>query len=212
MYDALQIAQYVVNQSIRGNRSITNLKLQKLLYYIQAAFLERYGEVCYKNKITKRRHGAIVEEVYEEYRKYIDEPIKESKGVFIRLGVTIGTNVLTMEKIEYKEECLLKEHRELIDEILDSYATSDPWEMVEKMLEETPVIDTEEGAEITAEKIRWYYRKNPEKIYGEEIYKIKRGRLMRVIQKYKKGITKKLKVEKKVNPRRVRKDSSCGIK
>ena len=47
MYKAMDIAQYVVNYSIEKDNPVSNLKLQKLLYYIQDAFLVEKGEPCF---------------------------------------------------------------------------------------------------------------------------------------------------------------------
>ena len=39
MIDVLTVAKYVINSSLRQGKSVTNLKLQSILYYIQGECL-----------------------------------------------------------------------------------------------------------------------------------------------------------------------------
>lgn len=43
IYDALDVAKYIVNKCTSENRPITNLQLQKILYFLQKQHLEQYG-------------------------------------------------------------------------------------------------------------------------------------------------------------------------
>jgi len=54
---------------------ISNLKLQKMLYYCQAYTLAMTGKVLFKEDIQAWDYGPVVREVYENYRKYSDSNI-----------------------------------------------------------------------------------------------------------------------------------------
>jgi len=51
---------------------ISNLKLQKMLYYCQAYTLAMTGKVLFKEDIQAWDYGPVIREVYENYRKYAD--------------------------------------------------------------------------------------------------------------------------------------------
>lgn len=56
---------------------ITNLKLQKLLYYAQSAFLAIKGEPLFSNDIVAWKHGPVIEEVYKKFKSYGSSGIVE---------------------------------------------------------------------------------------------------------------------------------------
>ncbi len=55
--------------------SITNLKLQKLLYYAQGANLALYDEPLFPERIEAWTHGPVVPDVYHRYKQHSGEPI-----------------------------------------------------------------------------------------------------------------------------------------
>lgn len=69
-YEALNIANYVVYYSNKNRYSISNLRLQKLLYFIQAYYLYSFGKACFKDEIEAWAFGPVVPNVYHKYKKY----------------------------------------------------------------------------------------------------------------------------------------------
>ena len=43
MYKAIDLSKYIVSKCVRDNIPISNLQLQKILYYIQREFLNQIG-------------------------------------------------------------------------------------------------------------------------------------------------------------------------
>lgn len=76
-YNANEIASYIVNKSIEMNCPVSNLKLQKLLYYVQAASLVIRGEVLFKDDIVAWPYGPVVKNVYDKYRIYLSNDIEK---------------------------------------------------------------------------------------------------------------------------------------
>ncbi len=70
MYDIYDIAEYVIKRCNEQGKSISNLKLQKILYFIQAAFLVRVGKPAFDNEIEAWDLGPVVPAVYVKYRLY----------------------------------------------------------------------------------------------------------------------------------------------
>lgn len=68
MYDVQLIARYVINRCAQKERPISNLKLQKILYFIQAEFLVGMGKACFDDDIEAWTYGPVVPSVYFEYK------------------------------------------------------------------------------------------------------------------------------------------------
>lgn len=140
-YNVLDIAKYVVYKSYLSGNPVDQLKLQKLLYYIQAEFLVMYSEKCFNEKILAWRFGPVVEEVYNKYRKY------SSMDLYPVSNYTIENSGI---------EAL---HIELIDNVIERYSNLSSWGMVQKTHKEEPWINTKQSNEIYPELIREYHSK-----------------------------------------------------
>ena len=57
MYNALTVAKYVIKRCNDSKRTISNLKLQKILYFIQAEFLAVTGRVCMHSGVRYSKVG-----------------------------------------------------------------------------------------------------------------------------------------------------------
>jgi uncharacterized phage-associated protein len=68
MYDVQLIARYVINRCAQTQRPISNLKLQKILYFVQAEFLVGTGQACFDDDIEAWTYGPVVPAVYFEYK------------------------------------------------------------------------------------------------------------------------------------------------
>ncbi|MGB8986769.1 MAG: type II toxin-antitoxin system antitoxin SocA domain-containing protein [Candidatus Sulfotelmatobacter sp.] len=60
--------------------SISNLKLQKLVYYAQGFHLAMHGEPLFPERILAWTHGPVVEELYHAYKKFGSGPIDLSQS------------------------------------------------------------------------------------------------------------------------------------
>ena len=72
MYSALDVSRYIINYSNKHEYNISNLKLQKLLYFVQAyylAFTESHHP-CFRDKIEAWDFGPVVPVAYQEFRKF----------------------------------------------------------------------------------------------------------------------------------------------
>ena len=69
-YTAEQIADTIIHLSRERGIEITNLKLQKLLYYAQAWRLAFTGEPLFAESIEAWVHGPVVPLVFRKFREY----------------------------------------------------------------------------------------------------------------------------------------------
>jgi Uncharacterized phage-associated protein len=64
MYKAIDLSKYIVSKCVRDNIPISNLQLQKILYYIQKEFLRDKGQVSFSDDIEAWQFGPVVPNVY----------------------------------------------------------------------------------------------------------------------------------------------------
>ena len=70
MYPVLRVAACIIELSNKYGCMVSNLKLQKLLYYVQAQFLVNYEEPCFPESIEAWDIGPVVPAAYRKYAKY----------------------------------------------------------------------------------------------------------------------------------------------
>lgn len=72
MYKALSIARYIIDYCNSRGSGISNLKLQKVLYYVQAEFLVSTPDhsPCFSDEIEAWDFGPVVPSVYHRYKIY----------------------------------------------------------------------------------------------------------------------------------------------
>ncbi len=70
MYKVLDVAQYVIERCNSQGRSISNLKLQKILYFVQAQYLVSTGNKCFCEEIEAWDFGPVIPEAYHHYKAY----------------------------------------------------------------------------------------------------------------------------------------------
>ncbi|TCV80241.1 Panacea domain-containing protein [Sulfurirhabdus autotrophica] len=76
------IADYFIRKVERdAGDNITQLKLQKLLYYAQAWYLAMYDQPLFSNKMEAWQHGPVCREIYERFRHLSWNPIPDSATV-----------------------------------------------------------------------------------------------------------------------------------
>lgn len=68
IYSALDIARFVINYEHSQQRDISNLRLQKLLYFVQAKVVCETGEPCFSDYMEAWDFGPVVPAVYYQYR------------------------------------------------------------------------------------------------------------------------------------------------
>lgn len=70
LYKAGDIAEYIIYYCDKHGYAISNLKLQKLLYFVQAKFLVDANKPCFSDVIEAWDYGPVVPDVYRKYRIY----------------------------------------------------------------------------------------------------------------------------------------------
>lgn len=140
--------------------------MQKILYYIQAAFLVEKGKPCFNEPISRWRHGPVVVDVYNQFSKFIGERIDEKQEYYKDFKLNDELEIELVRK-KFEPNSIKKEDRDLINEVVNSLINLGPWDLVERTHEEDPWINTQPNEEITTRVIKNYFMKN---LNGERIY------------------------------------------
>lgn len=82
-YDALQIANEIILTAKENHQNITNLQLQKILYYIQGNFMRVFGYKAFNEKILCWDYGPVVEDVWHKYNIYGRSPLSPDNNEHI---------------------------------------------------------------------------------------------------------------------------------
>jgi uncharacterized phage-associated protein len=69
-YTALDIANYFLYKAAKDEELLSNLKLQKLVYYAQGIHLADCGTPIFKDIIKAWAYGPVVPGLYKAYKEY----------------------------------------------------------------------------------------------------------------------------------------------
>ena len=69
-YSALDISEYIIYYIQSAGGIISPLKLQKILYFVQADFLVSTGKPCFSDEIFAYDYGPVIPAVYQKYKIY----------------------------------------------------------------------------------------------------------------------------------------------
>ena len=114
MYSAIDIAKYIIKHSY----CINNLKLQKVLYFIQAEFLVSNGYPCFDDDIEAWGCGPVVPFVYRYYKMYGSCMIYEDK--------------------EFDENCISERDRKLINPLIKKLEDYSSTQLTDITLHQSP--------------------------------------------------------------------------
>jgi uncharacterized phage-associated protein len=75
-YPAMTVAKWFVAWAEAEDADLSNLKLQKLLYYAQGHHLGRTGKPLFPEKIEAWSHGPVVPQIYRAFRDFASGDIR----------------------------------------------------------------------------------------------------------------------------------------
>lgn len=123
--DPIETSKYVINYLNKKGYTVNHLKLQKLLYYIEAWYSVFTNESLFGEKIEAWEHGPVIRKVWDYFKKY-----------------SILYNQLPIDK-NFKLKAT-SEQIEIINDVLDEYGNKSgyyleclthsekPWQIAKK--------------------------------------------------------------------------------
>lgn len=127
MRKAKSVANYVIAYGMKIGHPVSNLQLQKILYYIQVHFLKKKGIPFFKDEIEAWQFGPVIPTVYYQYAAFDPAPITIFKTPKIDLEQE--------EKIELEQIVREKTVLSLWDILADIHKKGKAWDMYYKVNE-----------------------------------------------------------------------------
>lgn len=120
---AAAIADYFIHVANETGSFISNLKLQKLVYYAQAWHLAVYNAPLFDEDFEAWVHGPVIPTLYQKYKQFGWKPIDK----------------------QVEQPNFSKEVQELLDEVADEYFGCDAFELELMTHQEDPWIMARNG-------------------------------------------------------------------
>lgn len=117
---------------------VSNLKLQKLVYYCQGFYLALHGEPLFEEPIVAWQHGPVVEALYHEFKEHCSGAIP----VPTDLDFSLYTD----------------EQQEVMKEVYQVYGQFSAWRLRDMTHEESPWKETPQSQEITHSKLTSFFK------------------------------------------------------
>lgn len=134
-YNSMYVANYVIEYCNEKEYDINNLKLQKILYYLQARNLVERNIPLFDEPIQKWKFGPVVPSVYHDYKTSGASKIKKSDiGKILRLPKEGETPNMFETYIleEYSEQFIDSEDdKVLIEDTVDKLKKYTPFSLVD---------------------------------------------------------------------------------
>jgi len=146
------VCDYVIVRLAEGGEKLNHLKLQKLMYYIQAWHLAFYGRALFAGKFQAWIHGPVSRELYDRF--------VESKSLYS----TVGREDV---RAEFDQNSIPDTARAHIDSVLEVYAPMTDSQLEDMAHEEDPWMEARRGyavtqrceAELSEKTMKEYYAK-----------------------------------------------------
>lgn len=116
-YEVFDIAKYIIQKSNEDGYPVSNLQLQKMLYYVQREFLQKKRYPLFSAEFEAWRFGPVVPEVYRKY---------------------CGSAALPLTLYDYSPfNEIDNDAKELINQVVREKAKLNPWDMVRDLHQPT---------------------------------------------------------------------------
>ena len=126
--EPMSVANYIIERAKEKKKPISNLHLQKVLYFLQAAFLVEYGKPIINGEFSRWSYGPVIKKVYGSYKDNGSSSIED-----LAPNISIdhnGWNILppqNIKKEEFDEDSIC-----LLNSTIDTLLNESPWKLVER--------------------------------------------------------------------------------
>lgn len=156
MYRALDVARYIIKRCHMQQKSISNLKLQKILYFVQAEFLVSTGRKCFSDAIEAWDFGPVVPEAYREYKQFGSSNIPRVSYI-----IDFDSEDIWNSKVKrYVGDSIREADQKRIEAVVDRFAEYSATDLVSITHNQSPWKDAyvpHMNNEITTDAIKEYF-------------------------------------------------------
>ena len=136
-YKALDIANKIISKTdLEHGDTISNLKLQKMMYYQQGFHLAYFGTPLFDEDIVAWHYGPVVPSVYQEYKSFESNSISTSKE-----GISLSDD-----------------EEELFNNVYEEYNQFSAVALMKMTHEESPWKTTEINSVISRDKMAAFFK------------------------------------------------------
>lgn len=136
-YKALDIANKIISKTdLEHGDTISNLKLQKMMYYQQGFHLAYFGTPLFDEDIVAWQYGPVVPSVYKEYKSFESNSISTSKE-----GISLSDD-----------------EEELFNNVYEEYNRFSAVALMKMTHEESPWKTTEINSVISRDKMMAFFK------------------------------------------------------
>ncbi len=139
MLSCYDVAQYFLAKTDEeAGDAITNLKLQKLVYYAQGVALVLLDRPLFPERVVAWTLGPAIPDLYDEYKGH-------------------GASAIPVPaELDFSKYAV--EERELLDEVYEIYGQFAAWKLRHMAYQESPWQETPAGEEISHGALRDYFK------------------------------------------------------
>lgn len=136
-YKASEIANKIISKTdLEHGDTISNLKLQKMLYYQQGFHLAYFGTPLFDEDIVAWQYGPVVPSVYKEYKSFESNSISTSEE-----GISLSDD-----------------EEELFNNVYEEYNQFSAVALMKMTHEESPWKTTEINSVISRDKMAAFFK------------------------------------------------------
>lgn len=139
LYNALDVACFIVNYCNYNKMGVTNNRLQRLLYFVQAYSFAKYNREFFHNDIEAWLSGPTVPDVRDEFAFYTGNDIGVTNEY---LKYNFKTELY--EKVNYSEDVFSSDAKRLIQEVIEYFKDYSDFELLDLALKQSPWINASE--------------------------------------------------------------------
>lgn len=104
MYDALDVARYIVNYANDNDIAVSALKLQRILYFVQLQFLCSFNKPCFADEIEAWATGSVVVSVNKEFKRWGSLSIPRVNEYY-----DISDGIWNLKKVPYQTKMTVED-------------------------------------------------------------------------------------------------------
>ena len=139
-HHAIDVANYFLSLlDDNAGDAITNLKMQKLVYYAQGFALAILGRPIFVENIEAWMHGPVVPELYQHFRQYGNQPLPQPKE-------------------DWDLQIFTEEEKNLLNNVYETYGQFSAWRLRDMTHEEKPWRSTPANGIISHNLMKEYFQ------------------------------------------------------
>ena len=137
--NVIDISEYILQYANNKGQTITNLKLQKILYYIQGYIMTKFDKPAFEDEFVHWQYGPTCKKAYFNYS--------------INRSESIVPN--------YKKECFIPcEMKIVINKVIDKCLEKTVQELINMSISESPWKNSDNFDVISKNSIKEYFLNN----------------------------------------------------